>query len=206
MEHIPMDKDILRKFLKCGYIEDSVFYPTEKGIPQGGCISSVICNMVLDGLEKKLEQKFMDAVHLIRYADDIMIIIEPQLFMQTRPGVEQFLAERGLQLSREKTTFTHVRNGVTFLGYKIYKENSKIFFIPSRESIDSLLDKTIDTFNKCKYMSYEKLCQSLKQTIRGWLNYYRNVALEQSLYGVEYWSMKLQLYCLIWPGTRALQN
>lgn len=52
MEHIPMDKTILWKFLKCGYVENSTYHSTGRGIPQGGCISSVICNMVLDGLER----------------------------------------------------------------------------------------------------------------------------------------------------------
>lgn len=48
LEHIPMDKPVLRKFLKCGYVEHSMYHLTNKGVPQGGCISCVICNMTQD--------------------------------------------------------------------------------------------------------------------------------------------------------------
>ena len=58
MENIPMDKEILRKFLKSGFIETGKLFPTEQGTPQGGVISPTICNMVLDGLEPTLRKKF----------------------------------------------------------------------------------------------------------------------------------------------------
>lgn len=70
MEYIPLDSKVLRRFLKSGYMDRSVFYPTVKGIPQGGCISSVICNMVLDGLEQCLDEHTCKSVYMIRYADD----------------------------------------------------------------------------------------------------------------------------------------
>ena len=80
IENIPLDKDILRKWLKCGFIETKKLFPTEAGTPQGGSISPTICNMVLDGLEKTLLQKYhkttvkgkayFPKVNVIRYADD----------------------------------------------------------------------------------------------------------------------------------------
>jgi retron-type reverse transcriptase len=75
-----MEKSILRKWLKAGYIEKKVFHLTEEGTPQGGIISPALANMVLDGLEKVLEERFGSKnsqamrrakVHLIRYADDV---------------------------------------------------------------------------------------------------------------------------------------
>ena len=58
MENIPMDKEILEKFLKSGFVEMGELFPTNRGTPQGGVISPTICNMVLDGLEKILRAKF----------------------------------------------------------------------------------------------------------------------------------------------------
>lgn len=188
MKHIPMDKTILWEFLKCGYVEDYVYYPTEKGIPQGGCISSVICNMVLDGLEKLLEEYFGQNASLIRYADDIIVLGMSKEFLvqSVLPVIQIFLSERGLQLSKEKTTVTHIENAVTFLGFKIFKERERIMSIPARKSIDSLICKIVEILINEKYSSFEQLCISLKKVIRGWLNYYRNVAVEQCIYGVEF--------------------
>ena len=58
LANIPMDKTILRKWLKAGFMEEDVFHPTEEGTPQGGIISPVLANMTLDGLEKQLQEQF----------------------------------------------------------------------------------------------------------------------------------------------------
>ncbi len=72
LEHIPMDKRILRKWLKAGYIDKSTLHKTENGTPQGGIISPVMANLVLDGLETKLRKRFANKrlsqnVNIIRY-------------------------------------------------------------------------------------------------------------------------------------------
>src|SRR6266851_7886797 len=79
--HVPMDKAILRKWLKAGFIEGRTWWLTKAGTPQGGIISPVLANMALDGLEAELRKKFKqavkfqlsDMVNLVRYADDFII-------------------------------------------------------------------------------------------------------------------------------------
>jgi RNA-directed DNA polymerase len=81
LANIPMEKTILRKWLKAGYMERGALHPTEEGTPQGGICSPVLANLALDGLERKLEEKFpkttrrgrLALVDLIRYADDFII-------------------------------------------------------------------------------------------------------------------------------------
>ena len=81
LAHIPMDKRMLKKWLKAGYMEQRTLYPTEAGTPQGGIVSPVLANMTLDGLERVLSELFRPTtvagrrakVHLIRYADDFLI-------------------------------------------------------------------------------------------------------------------------------------
>ncbi len=74
--HIPMDKDILRRWLEAGYLEEGVVKPTVAGTPQGGILSPVLANCTLDGLQALLAQHFPASskakpkVHLVRYADD----------------------------------------------------------------------------------------------------------------------------------------
>jgi RNA-directed DNA polymerase len=66
-----MDKKILHKWLKAGYIHKRILYPTEAGTPQGGVISATLANMTLDGLEAELGKfRRQNKVHMVRYADD----------------------------------------------------------------------------------------------------------------------------------------
>lgn len=82
--HVPMDKVILRKWLKAGYLENRQYHPTEAGVPQGGIASPVLANWALDGLQQRLEEafgrprqingkRFTPKVNFIRYADDWLI-------------------------------------------------------------------------------------------------------------------------------------
>lgn len=188
MEHIPMDKVILRKFLKCGYVDGLTCYPTERGVPQGGCISSTICNMTLDGLEKLLEQRFGQSVRLIRYADDIAIVAKSRLNLvqAVTPVMEEFLFERGLSISKEKTGYYPVQEEFSFLGYNLSKRGNDFIAVPSRKRIDSLLNKVTVICDPHQQLSDGMRCEQLKQRIRGWMNYYVGVVPIQSLLGVEF--------------------
>ena len=116
-----MDKTILRKWLKAGYMENRRLYSTEEGTPQGGICSPVIANMALDGLEQLLASHFpkrrkagiQTKVNLVRYADDFIVTgaSKELLEQEVKPLVEQFLRERGLELSSEKTVITHIDQG-----------------------------------------------------------------------------------------------
>ncbi|GAA0800900.1 group II intron reverse transcriptase/maturase [Faecalicatena orotica] len=196
MKHIPMDKEILLKFLKCGYMSHSVYHPTEKGVPQGGSISNVICNMVLDGLEICLDDHFGSSLYMIRYADDIVIVADSQkiLVQSVVAVIEHFLLERGLQLSQEKTMVSHVENGIIFLGFEIYRENKVVVCVPARKSVTSLMSKVDCILSAVSKVYFDKipdeilwkLCNSLKLVIRGWLNYYADIVTTQSLRDVKY--------------------
>jgi len=124
--YIPMEKAMLKKWLKAGFMEKHVLYPTEAGTPQGGICSPVLANMALDGLEARLREKFPQRadgsykgkISLIRYADDFIVTgnTKELLEREVKPLVEQFMRERGLELSQEKTVITHVEDGFDFLG------------------------------------------------------------------------------------------
>ena len=58
LDHIPTDKEVLRKWLKAGFIENRTLFPTEAGTPQGGIISPTLANLTLDGLERLLKETF----------------------------------------------------------------------------------------------------------------------------------------------------
>ncbi len=176
MENISMDKEILRKWLKAGYVEKGHLYPTSKGTPQGGIISPVLLNATLSGLERiiKSATKPKDKVHIVTYADDFIITGTSQEILENKikPLVETFLAERGLELSQEKTKITRVIDGFNFLGFNIRKYKEKAITKPSHESIKSFLRGLREIVRKSRSIKTEDLIQFLNFKIRGWTNYF----------------------------------
>ena len=98
LENIPMDRDILRKWLKAGFIDENTFFATEDGTPQGGIISPVLANMTLDGLEETLRARFgrgrgrkpSHRVHVVRYADDFIVTGASKKLLETEVPDETF--------------------------------------------------------------------------------------------------------------------
>src|SRR5271167_1325863 len=133
LTHVPMDRVILQKWLKAGYMEKHVLHETTDGTPQGGIISPALSNCALDGLERLLQEKYpkgtrprsstgeRPCVNLIRYADDFVITGKSKELLEgeVKPLVEQFLQERGLELSPTKTVISHVEHGFDFLGQNV---------------------------------------------------------------------------------------
>ena len=180
MDNIQMDKAVLSKFLKSGYIESGTFFPTKQGTPQGGLISPVLCNMTLDGLEKELKDKFR-TVNFIRYADDFIVTGKSKKFLEQEviPVIESFLNKRGLHLSPEKTKITCVRDGFNFLGWNVRKVKKQVIIIPSRKNLENFLFK-IQNVSNAHFDDYTKI-ELLKPKIRGWFNYHKDVVSQESL-------------------------
>ncbi len=189
--HIPTDKAILRKWLKAGYMEKNVFHATDEGSPQGGPISPALANLTLDGLERLLAEHYPQTtragkrakVNLCRFADDFIITGSSRELLEegVMPLVEQFLQERGLELSREKTVVTHVGDGFDFLGQTARKrrwggeDRAKLFIMPSKKSVKALLRTVRERIKDSRGMTAGDLIEHLNPLIRGWALYHRHV-------------------------------
>ncbi len=191
LDNIPLEKPVLRQWLKSGFIESGVFYDTESGTPQGGIISPVIANKVLDGLEwilrkcypKRYRYKGKPAkVHFIRYADDFIIVCSSRelLELEIKPLVEAFMAERGLELSAEKTKLTHIEDGFDFLGQVIRKYGQKLLTRPSLKSFKRITEKIQSSIKRFRSITAGKLIRVLNPMIRGWVNYHRHGASKET--------------------------
>jgi len=182
LENVQMDTEMLRKWLKCGFVESQVLFPTEEGAPQGSSISTTLMNLTLDGLERyihlMLPEKRINGreraykVHFVRYADDFIITgTNPELLRdKVLPLVRAFLRERGLELSEEKTLITHIDEGFDFLGKNIRKYNGKLLIKPSKSAIKSFLDKVRGIVKGNPTMEQGNLIHRLNPVIRGWVN------------------------------------
>jgi RNA-directed DNA polymerase len=186
--NIPMDKAILRKWLKAGYVYQNELFPTEAGTPQGGIISPILANMVLDGLEVMLAEKFHKAkrtglkMNMVRYADDFIITGHSKEWLEqaVKPAVVEFLAVRGLTLSPEKTKITHIKEGFDFLGWNIRKYNGRLLMKPSKANVKAHLGKIREIIKGNKSAKQANLIGLLNPVLRGWANYHRHVVAKET--------------------------
>jgi RNA-directed DNA polymerase len=195
LANIPMDKAILHRWLKAGYMEQHVLYPTEEGTPQGGIISPVLANMTLDGLERELRKAFPKTkqgnspmVNLVRYADDFIVTGRSKelLEREVQPLIEAFLRKRGLELSQEKTSITHIGDGFDFLGQNVRKYNGKILIKPSKKNIHVFLEKVREVIKANKQTTAGHLILMLNPMIRGWAQYHQYAASKRTFDDIDH--------------------
>jgi RNA-directed DNA polymerase len=199
LQHVPVDKQMLQKWLQAGYIENRTLFPTEAGTPQGGIISPTLANMTLDGLEKLLAQHFprqksrngkvwSPKVNLVRYADDFIITGDSKrlLLNEARPLVRRFLRERGLKLSADKTRITHIDEGFDFLGQNLRKYDGKPLAKPSKKNTHVFLEKVRGLIKANQSVSQAQLIVMLNPVIRGWANYHRHCAASDTFNRVDH--------------------
>ena len=126
-------------------------------------------------------------INLCRYADDFIITGQSReiLAQQVRPIVEQFLAERGLTLSAEKTTIVHIDEGFDFLGHHLRKYNGKLIIKPSKKSVKALLKKIRGTIKANPTTAAGTLIGYLNPIISGGANYYRHVVSKKTFAAID---------------------
>jgi RNA-directed DNA polymerase len=199
LANVPMDKVILKKWLKAGFLEKGVLFATTEGTPQGGIISPALANRTLDGLEGLLARHYADAkgrsrkhqVHLVRYADDFIITGTSQVLLEygVKPLVEQFLLERGLELSHEKTRITRVQDGFDFLGQTVRRHaNGKVLLKPSKKSVKTFLAKIREVIKEQGgHSTAGELIRALNRVIKGWAMYHRHSCSKRTFAYVDSW-------------------
>ena len=201
IENIPMDKRILQQWLNAGFMENKRLFPTEKGTPQGGIISPVLANITLDGLETAIDKAFgikirpdgcrknnPYKIHLVRYADDFIVTASDKDILETKvkPLIEDFLLERGLQLSPEKTKITHITEGFDFLGQNIRMySKGKLLIRPSKDSIRSVKNKLKEIIVKHRGSQAAVLIRNLNPVITGWANYHKHACAKRTFYKID---------------------
>ncbi len=206
LAHVPLQRAMLLKWLKAGYIEKRILHPSEEGTPQGGIISPVLANLALDGLQRALKEKYRQrsnqpyhAVNLVRYADDFVITGASRAVLEdeVRPLVAEFMAQRGLELSLEKTVITPIEDGFDFLGRNVRKYNGKLLIKPSKRNVADFLGKLRDLIKAQTNTSPGDLICQLNPKLRGWAGFHRHFVSKRAFQGVDH-----VLFTLLWKWAR----
>jgi len=195
-------KELIKQWLKAGYVEHGEYHATEQGTPQGGVASPLLANIALHGMEEALGVKYDSRGQLIgkraivRYADDFVC------FCETRKDAEQvqkilveWLKERGLTLSEEKTRIVHLTEGFDFLGLNIRhypapqtsRTGWKLLIKPSKESVQEVREKIKKLWDKAQGSNVQAVLSKLNPIIRGWANYFRTSVAKEIFSGLDRW-------------------
>ena len=205
LKNIPTDKRIMKQFLKCGYVDNRRLFPTTDGSPQGGLISPAYANLTLDGLEKLLLERYSTSstghynanynkhkVHLCRYADDFIVTANcKEVLEEIKHVVEEFMNERGLKLSEEKTVITNIKDGFDFLGWNFRKFKGKLLIQPSAKSKKKITEKLSQTVKYYRGAKQELLIVKLNQITKGWAEYHHCVCAKSTFALIDHrlWEM-----------------
>jgi len=201
IDNIPMDKSVLRQFLKAGFVFENELFPTDDGTPQGGVISPILANMALDGIQELLINHFelnkkgqpcyfmhqRTQVNFVRYADDFIVTAKTkEIAEEAKVVIRDFLKKRGLELSEEKTLITHIDDGFDMLGWTFRKFKGKLIVKPSKRSIKSFVASLSETvIKRGKAWKQESLIEKLNQQIRGWTNYHQSVCANETFSDID---------------------
>ena len=130
---------------------------------------------------------------------DFIITGRSKVFLEqeARPLVEQFLAERGLNLSSEKTRVTHIEDGFDFLGTRVRKYRGKLLCTPAKKNVRNFLDTIRGIVKGHKQAITGNLIMQLNPVIRGWAQYHRHGASKRTFAKVDH-----QIFTLLWQWAR----
>ncbi len=187
-------KELIKQWLKAGYVEQEVFHATEQGTPQGGVVSPLLANIALHGMEEAIEVTYDYRGQLIgkravvRYADDFVCFCESREDAeQVQKILVEWLKERGLTLSEEKTRIVHLTEGFDFLGFNIRhypapqtsRTGWKLLIKPSKEAVQDVQRKLKDQWDKAQGTNVQAVLAKLNPMIRGWANYFRTAVAKE---------------------------
>ncbi len=177
LENFPVQSmlPMIRQWLKCGFLSDGLEYTTERGTPQGGIISPLLANLVLDGMEDLTRQDGIKQ-NFARYADDFVAFCPSNMLCsELIDMINVFLKKRGLLLSPEKTKITSVNEGFDFLGVNLRRNGSKIERKPSKKSVEKLQTKILLIFAEAHPTNRSFITiQNVLKTLKGWCQYHRD--------------------------------
>nr|WP_255361580.1 group II intron maturase-specific domain-containing protein [Candidatus Frackibacter sp. WG12] len=154
----------------------------------------MLANMTLDGMVRLLKKNYWtnpngtinrrhnnDKVNLVRYADDITVTARSkEVLEEIKELIEDFLNERGLELSRRKTQITHISQGFNFLGWNFRKYSGKLLIKPAKEAYHSIINRIRELIKKNNTENQDTLIKILNPVIRGWCNYHSSACSKAS--------------------------
>lgn len=194
---------LIHKFLKAGVIEKHTFRETGVGVPQGGPLSPLLSNIMLNELDQELERR---GHKFIRYADDMMILCKSKksaerTLRNIMPYIEKKLL---LKINHEKTEVAYIGK-VKFLGFSFYKHKSGIRLRVHPKAIAKMKAKVKEHTGRSNRYSNVERAEKLKKYIRGWINYFKIADMKMLLMKTDEW-MRRRIRMVYWKQWKRIKT
>lgn len=186
---------LIHKYLNAGVMEDGGFQRTEEGVPQGGPLSPLLGNIMLNELDKELERR---GHRFVRYADDCMIFCKSRKAAErTMRNIVPFITGKlFLKVNLEKTTVAHISR-VKYLGYGFYRHKGKCRLRVHPKSVTKMRKKLRELTHRGNRWSNDERKKKLGEYVRGWVNYFHMADMKTLMAQTDEW-MRRRIRAVIW--------
>ena len=194
---------LIHKYLNAGVLVNGMFERTEIGMPQGGPLSPLLSNIMLNELDRELERR---GHRFVRYADDCMI------FCKSKKSAERALekiipfieGKLFLKVNRKKTGVAHISK-VKYLGYSFYRHKGKCRFRVHPKSVAKMKNKIRELTDRNNGMSNLKREEKYQQYVRGWVNYFKLADMKQLLKTTDEWARR-RIRAVYWKQWKKIKT
>lgn len=194
---------LIHKYMNAGVVSNGLFEKTEIGVSQGGPLSPLLSNIMLNELDKELEKR---GHRFVRYADDCMIFCKSRKSAErTLQNILPFIERKlFLKVNREKTCVAHISR-VKYLGYTFYNYKGFRFRVHPK-TVEKMKKRLWELTNRNNAWSNEYRILKLQQFIRGWVNYFKMADMKLLLRNTDEW-LRRRIRAIYWKqwkkvGTR----
>ena len=194
---------LIHKYLNAGVMTEGRHEPSDQGVPQGGPLSPLLGNIMLNELDRELERR---GHKFVRYADDMVILCKSQRSAErTMENIIPFIERKlFLKVNREKSKVTHVR-GVKFLGYTfyVYRGEGRLRIHP--KSVQKMKAKIKMLTSRSNGWGNERRKEALRHYIRGWVQYFKLADMNKLLLRIDMWYRR-RLRMVIWKQWKRIRT
>lgn len=194
---------LIHKYLKAGVVVKHKFEATEIGVPQGGNLSPILSNIMLNELDKELESR---GHRFVRYADDLLIFCKSKKSAErTLTNILPFIEGKlFLRVNREKTVVDEVGK-VKFLGFSFYRYKGKMRVRIHPKAIAKMKVKIKELTSRSNGMGNEARAMKLRRYIMGWINYFKIADMKSLLKTTDEW-MRRRIRMIYWKQWKRIRT
>ena len=191
----PDTESLIRKYLNAGVMVRGRYEETNKGTPQGGNLSPLLSNIMLNELDKELEAR---GLHFVRYADDCVIAVGSSAAAnRVMHTITKWIEKKlGLKVNATKTKVT-TPSKLKYLGFGFWKDAEGWKARPHKDSIKRFERKLKQLTKRSWSVSMDYRIEKLNQAIRGWINYFRMGSMKTVLTRIDE-HLRTRMRIVIW--------
>lgn len=194
---------LIQRFLNAGIMDKGMFIKSETGVPQGGPLSPLLSNIILNELDQKLEEW---GYKFVRYADDLMIFTKScrAAERQYRRAGKLIEGKLKLAINKEKTKIANLTQ-VKYLGYAFYNINGECRLRVRPESIKRLKDKLRTITGRSNGKSVNGRKTKLNQIVRGWVQYFKLADMKSNMKATDEW-IRRRIRMITWKRWKKVKT